>query len=145
MYCAISGSGQVFGRRPTGHDRRVPCHGVCCIMKMLLQPSNDVQQGLKERITQVATDLAQTRLLLFSHLSSSIPLPFLAVLMLWMVVLFAGFSLMAPANATTFAALLICALSVSGAIFLILELDQPFSGLMAVRSEALINALPPLP
>ena len=109
-----------------------------------LQPSNDVQQGLKERITQVATDLAQTRLLLFSHLSSSIPLPFLAVLMLWMVVLFAGFSLMAPANATTFAALLICALSVSGAIFLILELDQPFSGLMAVRSEALINALPPL-
>jgi hypothetical protein len=64
--------------------------------------------------------------------------------MLWMIVLFAGFSLMAPANATTLASLVICALSVSGAIFLILELDQPFSGIMLIRSEPLINSLPAL-
>jgi Protein of unknown function (DUF4239) len=95
-------------------------------------------------VVQVTTDLAQARFLLFSHLGSSIPVPFLAVLMLWMIVLFAGFSLMAPANATTLASLVICALSVSGAIFLILELDQPFSGIMVIRSEPLINALPTL-
>ena len=59
----------------------------------------------------------------------------MAVLLLWMIVLFAGFSLMAPANATTLASLVICALSVSGAIFLILELDQPFSGIMVIQSE----------
>jgi hypothetical protein len=109
-----------------------------------LQPSNDIQRGLKERVVQVTTDLAQARFLLFSHLGSSIPVPFLAVLLLWMIVLFAGFSLMAPANATTLASLVICALSVSGAIFLILELDQPFSGIMVIRSEPLINALPAL-
>jgi len=51
---------------------------------------------------------------------------------------------MAPANATTFAALLVCALSVSAAIFLILELDQPFSGIMSINSEPLRNALLPL-
>jgi hypothetical protein len=68
----------------------------------------------------------------------------LAVLLLWMIVLFAGFSLMAPANATTFASLVICALSVSAAIFLILELDQPFSGIMMIQSEPLRNALPAL-
>jgi hypothetical protein len=106
-----------------------------------LEPSNDAQRELKQRIIQVATDLAQARLLLFSHLGNSIPLPFLAVLMLWMVILLAGFSLMAPPNATTFAALFICALSVCGAIFLILELDEPFSGLMSIRSEPLRNAL----
>ena len=100
-----------------------------------LQPSNDIQRGLKERIIQVTTDLAQARFLLFSHLGSSIPVPFLAVLLLWMIVLFAGFSLMAPANATTLASLVICALSVSGAIFLILELDQPFSGIMVIQSN----------
>jgi hypothetical protein len=61
-----------------------------------------------------------------------------------MIVLFAGFSLMAPANATTLASLVICALSVSGAIFLILELDQPFSGIMVIQSDSLRNALPPL-
>ena len=65
-------------------------------------------------------------------------------LVLWMVILLAGFSLMAPPNATTFAALFICALSVCGAIFLILELDEPFSGLMSIRSDPLRNALPPL-
>ena len=109
-----------------------------------LEPTNDSQRGLKERITQIATDLAQARILLFSHLGSSIPFPFLAVLMLWMIILLAGFSLMAPSNGTTLAALLICALSVCGAIFLILELDQPFSGLMAIRSEPLRHALEPL-
>ena len=61
-----------------------------------------------------------------------------------MIVLFAGFSLMAPANAMTFASLVICALSVSAAIFLILELDQPFSGIMMIQSEPLRNALPAL-
>ena len=109
-----------------------------------LQPSHDIQRGLKERVIQVTTDLAQARFLLFSHLGSSIPVPFLAVLLLWMIVLFAGFSLMAPANATTLASLVICALSVSGAIFLILELDQPFSGIMVIQSDSLRNALPPL-
>jgi Protein of unknown function (DUF4239) len=109
-----------------------------------LQPSSDIQRGLKDRVIQATTDLAQARFLLFSHLGSSIPVPFLAVLLLWMIILFAGFSLMAPANATTLASLVICALSVSGAIFLILELDQPFSGIMVIQSEPLRNALPAL-
>jgi hypothetical protein len=109
-----------------------------------LQPGNDIQRGLKPRIIEVALDLVEARLLLFSHLGSSIPVPFLAVLLLWMTILFAGFSLMAPPNAITLASLVVCALSVSAAIFLILGLDQPFSGLMAIQSESLLNALPPL-
>jgi hypothetical protein len=109
-----------------------------------LQPTNDMQRGLKQRIIEVALDLAKARLLLFSHLGSSIPFPFLAVLLLWMTILFAGFSLMAPPNTITLASLIVCALSVSAAIFLILGLDQPFSGLMAIESKSLMNALPPL-
>jgi hypothetical protein len=106
-----------------------------------LKPTNDMQRGLQARIVQVTNDLMQARFVLFSHLGSSIPIPFLAVLLLWMVVLFAGFSLMSPANATTLVSLVICALSVSGAIFLILELDQPFAGMMMIPSERLQNAL----
>ena len=109
-----------------------------------LQPTNDLQRGLKQRVVEVALDLAKARLLLFSHLGSSIPFPFLVVLLLWMTILFAGFSLMAPPNTITLASLIVCALSVSAAIFLILGLDQPFSGLMAIESESLMNALPPL-
>jgi hypothetical protein len=109
-----------------------------------LQPANEVQRGLQQRIVQVTNDLMQARFVLFSHLGSSIPLPFLAVLLLWMIVLFAGFALMAPANVTTLASLVICALSVSGAIFLILELDQPFGGVMMISSAPLRESLPVL-
>ena len=66
------------------------------------------------------------------------------VLLLWMTILFAGFSLMAPPNTITLASLIVCALSVSAAIFLVLGLDQPFSGLMAIERKSLMNALPPL-
>jgi hypothetical protein len=109
-----------------------------------LQPTNESQKDLRARILQVATDAAQARFLLFSHLGSSIPVPFLAVLLFWLAILFGGFSLMAQPNATTLAALVVCALSVSGAIFLILELDQPFAGLMTIPSEPLRNVLSPL-
>src|SRR5262245_56734748 len=109
-----------------------------------LKPTSDIQRGLQDRIAQVTNDLMQARFVLYSHLRSSIPVPFLTVLLFWIIILFAGFSLMAPANATTLASLVICALSVSGAIFLILELDQPFGGMMMIPSAPLRDALPAL-
>jgi hypothetical protein len=109
-----------------------------------LQPATDAQRDLKGRLLQVTLDTAQARFLLFSHLGSSLPNLFLAVLLFWLTILFAGFALLAPPNATTLTALVICALSVSGAIFLILELDQPFSGTMAIHSDTFRNALLPL-
>lgn len=109
-----------------------------------LQPADETQRELRGRIVQLTHDVSELRLMLFSHQGSSIPLPFLAVLFLWMAVLFAGFSLMAPASATPITFMVLCALSVSGAVFLILELDQPFSGIMMLPSEPLTKALSPL-
>ena len=63
------------------------------------------------------------------------------MLVFWLTMLFASFSLFAPPNATVIATLVICALSVSAAIFLILELDRPFEGLIRVSSLPLRNAL----
>ena len=71
----------------------------------------------------------------------SIPVPFLVVLVLWLVVIFASFGLFAPRNATVVAVLVLCALSASGAIFLILEMDRPFEGLMKVSDVPLRYAL----
>ena len=109
-----------------------------------LQPSNDAQRELKRRIVQLTHDLAEVRLSLFSHLSRSIPLPFLIVLLSWVAVMFTGFSVMTPAKITPLSFLIVSAFSVSGAIFLILELDQPFAGLMMIPNEHLISALQPL-
>jgi hypothetical protein len=57
------------------------------------------------------------------------------------VVIFLGFSLVAPPNATTTLALVAAAFSVACAVFLILELDHPFGGLIRIPSEPMVNAL----
>ena len=85
----------------------------------------------------MALDLGRTRVLLFEQLGSSIPVPFLVVLVFWLSIIFASFGVFAPRNATVVAAFFVCALSVSGAIFLILELDQSFEGLLQVSSAPL--------
>ena len=109
-----------------------------------LSPQNDLQRSLQARAAQVSTDLVQTRLVLFAETSNVIPTPFLVILVLWIVIIFASFSLFADLNLTVFTCLSFFALSASCAIFLILELSQPFSGLMMISSEPLRNALGPL-
>ncbi|SRR5216684_6315847 len=111
-----------------------------------LSPQNEAQRSLQARAIDTSNDLAKTRLLLFAKAGGSIPMPFLVVLIFWLTVIFASFSLFADNNATTIAALCIFALSASASIFLILELSQPFTGLMMISDEPLRNALgPPRP
>jgi hypothetical protein len=108
---------------------------------LALAPANDTQRALQAEALQIGTELARTRLLLVAqHESSDISGVFLVILTFWLVVLFASFGLFAPRNATVVAALLISAISVSGAIFLILELDQPFEGLIQISSAPLRSA-----
>jgi nitric oxide reductase large subunit len=59
----------------------------------------------------------------------------------WLTIIFVSFGLFAPPNATVVATLFVCALSVSGAIFLVLEMDRPFSGLIQISDAPLRNAL----
>jgi hypothetical protein len=106
-----------------------------------LSPQNDGQRALKARALDILSDLAQTRLRLFAQQDSSLPRPFLVVLVFWLSILFAGYGLLAPRNATVVIVLIICTLSVSGAIFLMLELSTPFAGIMRVSSTPLRDAL----
>jgi hypothetical protein len=106
-----------------------------------LSPQNDAQRSLQSQASTMALDLGRTRVLLFERLGSSIPVPFLVVLVFWLAIIFASFGLFAPRNATVVATFFVCALSVSGAIFLILELDRSFEGFIQVSSGPLREAL----
>jgi hypothetical protein len=106
-----------------------------------LTPQSDAQRSMQSQSLALAADVARTRLLLFEHLGASIPVPFLVVLVFWLCIIFASFGLFAPRNATVIAALCVSALSVAGAIFLILELDRSFEGLLQVSSAPLRAAL----
>ena len=106
-----------------------------------LRPQDDVQRALQAQALQISTGLGKTRFLLFEQRGSSFAAPFLVVLVFWLTIIFASFGLFAPRNATVIAMLLLCAVSVSGAIFLILELDQPFSGMVQISSAPMRDAL----
>ena len=106
-----------------------------------LSPQNEAQRSLKAQALGISTDLGRTRWLLFEQAGSSISTPFLVVVVFWLTIIFVSFGLFAPPNATVIAILFVCALSVSGAIYLILELDQPFDGLLQISSAPLRSAL----
>jgi hypothetical protein len=105
-----------------------------------LAPKNEAQITLKAAAIKTITDIGQARWQLFAQKGSSIPVPFLVVLVFWLAMLFASFSMFVRPNATVVATLLVCALSVSGAIFLILELDRPFEGFMRISSDPVRSA-----
>jgi hypothetical protein len=106
-----------------------------------LSPQNEVQRSLQAQALKMSVDLGQTRWLLFEQGGSSIPMPFLVLLIFWVTIIFLSFGLFAPPNATVIATLFLCALSVSGAIFMILELDRPFGGVIHISSAPMRNAL----
>jgi hypothetical protein len=106
-----------------------------------LSPKNETQSAMRSQAVAMALDMARTRLLLFEHLGTSIPVPFLVVLVFWLCIIFASFGLFAPKNATVIAVLGVCALSVAGAIFLIIELDRSFEGLLQISGAPMRAAL----
>jgi hypothetical protein len=114
-----------------------------------LTPKNDAQRALQAQAIKTFSDIAQTRWVLFTQKGSSIPTPFLVVMVSWLTLILASFALVAPPKPVVLVTLLICALVASSAIFLILELDRPLDGLLQISSDPLRNALkqmsPPVP
>ena len=105
-----------------------------------LTPANDSQRSLQSQAISIAMDIGKTRWLMYEQAKSSVSLPLLVVLVLWLTVIFVSFGLFAPLNATVVSSLFVSALAVSGAIFLILEMYTPYSGVVQI-SEAPLRAV----
>jgi len=105
-----------------------------------LNPKDDSQRVLQARALDLAEALLQDRWLTVIGASSSVPFPFLAVLLFWLTITFASFGLFAPRNALVVSTLVVCAVSVGGAVFLVLEMDGPFKGVIKVSAEPLRSA-----
>jgi len=106
-----------------------------------LTPRDETQRALKGQATNLMVQLAEFRALLQAQAVSSVSKPLLIALVLWLIVIFLGFSLLAPANTTSTLALIAGAFSVACAVFIILELDYPFAGVVRVPSDPMINTL----
>jgi hypothetical protein len=106
-----------------------------------LSPRTDAQRGLQSRALSILAEIAQARVLNLERIKATIPIPFLIVLVWWFTAIFASFNLFAPRNALVMAIMFACALSVSAAIVLILDLDNSYQGVIRLSSAPLRNAL----
>jgi hypothetical protein len=107
-----------------------------------LKPGKDEdKRAFQAQALKLAIDIGQQRWVLFAQKGRSIPTPFLVVMVCWLALILASFSLFAPRNLTAFATLLACSIAVSSAIFLIMELDQPFNGMIQISSVPVRGAL----
>jgi len=106
-----------------------------------LNPETNSQRLLQARALQISGDIAEAHWLLTETVGGGFPLPFLAVLVSWLALLFATFGLLAPRNMTVVVVLGFCALSVAAAIFLIVDMDHPYVGIIHVPDAPLRTAL----
>ena len=106
-----------------------------------LTPQTDAQQWYKARALDLSDGILKARWIVFGGSESAVPTMFLVVIICWLTVLFGSFGLFAPFNATVSGSLLICSLSVAASIFLILEMNTPFSGVMKISSAPMQYAL----
>ena len=106
-----------------------------------LAPANEHQQSLRSQALGLAVQLGRLRWLMVEQKSSALPRPLLVILVAWLTLLFISFGLFIRPNLTVVLSLFASALAVCSAILLILEMFQPYSGLIQVSEAPLRAAL----
>ena len=106
-----------------------------------LSPSTDAQRWFKGEALKLSEEVMKTRWRVLSSQGGSVPMVFLGVVIFWLTVTFASFGLYAQLNASVTAVLFVSALSVAAAVFLLIELDGPFDGLIRISSGPMRFAL----
>ena len=101
-----------------------------------LDPKTPAQRQFAAAAAGDAAAIEQTRLLVSLQLASSVSWPLVVIVVSWALILFCGYGVLSRLNATTLTALAFGAFAVGSAIFLILELSQPFNGVFRIPSNA---------
>jgi len=105
-----------------------------------LTPATGAQRIIQQRALDIGGEVAQTRWLLKEE-TTSIPAPFLIIVASWLAIIFTSSGLFAPRNTVVLTVLLASSLSIAGAVFLILDMAQPFKGFVRLSSVPLRQAL----
>ena len=106
-----------------------------------LSPHSDGQRFLQSQALSTMTRLSQTRLLMGAQETASVPMPLVVVLVFWLALLYISFGLFARPTPVVVVSLFASALAVCAAILLILDMYQPYTGLIQVSSAPLHAAL----
>lgn len=106
-----------------------------------LAPETDGERWLKERALAVSGDIAQARWFLLDELDSTMPSPFVAIMVFWLMLIFFSYGLFTPRNVTVLAVLALCAVSLASSVYLVLEMDDSLEGPISISTDPLRKAL----
>ncbi len=105
-----------------------------------LDPRTPLQKQAAAAAVVDASLIQNTRLSILLQLKSPVSWPLVTVVVLWSILLFC-FGVLSRINATTIAALGFGGFAVGSALFLIIELSQPYTGLFRVPPAALEQSI----
>lgn len=113
------------------------------LQKMLfsLSAKSELQREAQANALKALSELARLNAVAFTQQGSDVMTPLLVVVSCWMMITVLGWNLFAPCNRMVMAVNVVCSLSVASAIFLILEMDQPFNGVVEISDAAMRAAL----
>ena len=106
-----------------------------------LDPADAFHDKLAAHCLSVYDDVLKARQAVIQDVGGRLSWPFYCILVFWLMVIFAAFGLAAPRNRLALIAILLCAVSLSSAIFVISELSQPYGGLLSIPSTDMRAAL----
>ncbi len=106
-----------------------------------LEPSDTLHRALASACAANYADVLRARWAVIEGLHGAIATPFYWVLVFWLTIMFGCFGLRAPPSRLNLIVIVMCAISVSTAIFVIRSFDIPYGGLFGVPSESMRNAL----
>jgi hypothetical protein len=108
---------------------------------LALKPANARNQWWLGQATTLAGKIGDARWLLAQQVGQGTPKEIVALLVFWLVLLFASFGLFAPHNFVSAATLTLCAIAVAGAIGMVLELEKGFGGVIHVSPQPMRQAV----
>jgi len=108
---------------------------------LAVKPVNARDQWWLAQAMTLASKIGDTRFLLAQQTGHGTPKAALLLLVFWLTLLFASFTLFAPSNVVSTATLALCAIAIAGAIGMILELERGFGGLVQVSPQPMNHAV----
>lgn len=110
-------------------------------IRALMPPTNDTRLPIWNDAREQYRRAVELRWALVEQAEGSIPTPLLAMVVAWLVLIFASFGYRAPPNAVVVTSFVLASALISGALYLIVDMDAPFDGPIQVSPAPLWRVL----
>ncbi|WP_245480357.1 DUF4239 domain-containing protein [Neorhizobium sp. NCHU2750] len=107
----------------------------------LVAAADPARQALLDDLRQQYRRIVEKRWMIVEQEAGLIPRPVIGMLVAWLILIFASFGYRAPKNTVIFIVFNVASLLMATSIYLVLDMDSPFTGLVQISDAPLHRAL----